>query len=154
MMLAPLLDLGENRKIIKPTNGETLVDILETCLYAKDLEAVKGFYEGILGLECTNYREGEFVFFRSSHSMLLVFNPAYSLGLQKLPPHGAEGSVHVAFRVRAKDLVSIRGRFQSLGYRIQDATWGNGQSSFYVHDPAGNLVEFAPPGIWGIPEEP
>jgi catechol-2,3-dioxygenase len=128
------------------------VDILETCLYAEDLGAVRGFYEGILGLECTNYREGEFAFFRSSRSMLLVFNPAYSLGLQKLPPHGAKGSVHVAFRVCAKDLVTIRERFQSLGYLIQDAVWGNGQSSFYVCDPAGNPVEFAPPGIWGIPE--
>lgn len=129
------------------------MDILETCLYAKDLQAARNFYEGLLGLECTNYREGEFAFFRSSRSMLLVFNPSYSRKLQKLPPHGADGSVHVAFRVPEKNLGPLRERFQSHGFQIQDASWENGQTSFYVRDPAGNLIEFAPPGIWGIPEE-
>jgi hypothetical protein len=29
-----------------------------------------------------------------------------------------------------------------------EVTWGNGLRSFYFNDPAGNVVEIVPEGIW------
>jgi catechol 2,3-dioxygenase-like lactoylglutathione lyase family enzyme len=45
----------------------------------------------------------------------------------------------------------LKKRFQEGGFVVYDALWWNGQSSFYVYDPAGNLIEFAPAGIWELP---
>jgi catechol 2,3-dioxygenase-like lactoylglutathione lyase family enzyme len=128
------------------------VEILETCLYTEDLGEARKFYEGILGLKCIQFKDGQFAFFRTARGVLLVFNPAYSRNLQKLPPHGATGSIHVAFRADEQEIPELKKRFQEGGFVTYDALWGNGQSSFYVYDPAGNLIEFAPAGIWELPE--
>jgi catechol 2,3-dioxygenase-like lactoylglutathione lyase family enzyme len=127
------------------------VEILETCLYTEDLGKARKFYEGILGLKCIQFKDGQFAFFRTARGVLLVFNPAYSRNLQKLPPHGATGSIHVAFRADEQEIPELKKRFQEGGFVTYDALWGNGQSSFYVYDPAGNLIEFAPAGIWELP---
>ena len=49
--------------------------ILETCLYAADLEAVEVFYRDVLGLEPVTKAEGRHVFYRLKDQMLLIFNP-------------------------------------------------------------------------------
>ncbi|GIW23944.1 VOC family protein [Meiothermus sp.] len=126
-----------------------IAGVLETCVYVSDLEAAKGFYQGLLGLELFAEQPGRHLFFRVGPGVFLVFNPVATRQETLLPPHGAEGSVHVCFRVPAADLQSWAERLLSQGYRIAWAEWTAGRS-LYVRDPAGNLVELAPAAIWGL----
>lgn len=115
-----------------------IAGVLETCVYADDLEAAKGFYQGLLGLELFAEQPGRHLFFRAGPGVFLVFNPQATQQETALPPHGAQGSVHVCFRVAAEELPGW-------------AEWKAGPS-LYVRDPAGNLVELAPAAIWGLPD--
>ncbi|MCS7057526.1 MAG: VOC family protein [Meiothermus sp.] len=124
--------------------------VLETCLYAADLEAARRFYQEVLGLELVAEQAGRHLFFRAGEGMFLVFNPETTLRETTLPAHGAQGPVHVCFRVPAQDLEAWAVRLESWGYPVTWAGWRAGRS-LYVRDPAGNLVELAPAAIWGLP---
>ena len=50
--------------------------ILETALYAADLDAAERFYGGVLGLPPVTRAGNRHAFFRLADTMLLVFNPA------------------------------------------------------------------------------
>ncbi len=125
------------------------MEVLETCLYAEDLEAIRAFYEGVLGLSCFQFRPPRHAFFRAGRGVFLVFNPKETLREETLPPHGALGPGHVAFRVAEGELPEWAERLKALGYPVHWADWPKGRS-LYTLDPAGNVVELAPPGIWGL----
>lgn len=126
-----------------------IAGVLETCLYAPDLEAARGFYQGLLGLELFAEQPGRHLFFRAGLGVFLVFNPEATRQETVLPPHGAQGSVHVCFRVPAEELPDWAARLEAHGYPVTWAEWKAGRS-LYVYDPAGNLVELAPAAIWGL----
>jgi len=130
-----------------------MLEVLETCIYAQDLEAIRSFYENIVGLECFLFKPPSLAFFKAGRGVFLVFNPDASENLEKLPPHGARGSVHVCFKVKEDNVPAWKVKFEKLGYETYNATWKDGKKSFYVYDPAGNLVEFAPPTIWGLKDD-
>ena len=131
-----------------------LSHILETALYAPDLDAAEAFYGGVLGLERVVRAGNRHVFFRLSDAMLLVFNPAESerpTTTLPVPPHGARGPGHVAFAATADALDRWRARLEAAGVAIEaDFPWPDGARSLYVRDPAGNSVEFAEPRLWGF----
>jgi catechol 2,3-dioxygenase-like lactoylglutathione lyase family enzyme len=132
------------------------IDILETVLYAEDLDGVRAFYRDVIGLECIQVEEGRHVFFRCGDQMLLFFNPNKTLQPSKsslpVPPHGAFGRGHVCFRASASDLVNWRSVFERRGVEIEaDFEWPKGGRSIYIRDPAGNSVEYAEARIWGLP---
>jgi catechol 2,3-dioxygenase-like lactoylglutathione lyase family enzyme len=124
--------------------------VLETCLYARDLIAAEVFYRA-LGLEFVSRLEGRHVFFRAGGAMFLIFNPDASAIAGDLPPHaGAEGG-HACFRVEPAELPAWRSRLEALGLEVTPYEWSRGRgTSLYFRDPAGNLLELAPAGIWGI----
>ncbi len=128
--------------------------ILETALYAADLDAAEAFYGGILGLERVTRAGNRHVFFRLADAMLLVFNPDETelppSGLP-VPAHGARGPGHVAFAAGAAALDRWHERLTAAGIAIEaDFLWPNGARSIYVRDPAGNSVEFTEPRLWGF----
>ena len=66
--------------------------IIETCIYASNLEEMKNFYIKFLGLEFVSEEKGRSVFLKAGKSMLLIFNPTNTLNntTDKLfPIHGA-----------------------------------------------------------------
>ena len=74
--------------------------VLESVLYAADLEAAERFYGDVLGLERVTREPGRHVFFRCGPGTVLVFNPAVTgLGASNpalpVPPHGATGPGHL-----------------------------------------------------------
>jgi catechol 2,3-dioxygenase-like lactoylglutathione lyase family enzyme len=88
--------------------------------------------------------------------MLLIFNPSETerppgdAGLP-VPPHGARGAGHLAFAASGAEMERWCRRLAEAGVEIEaDFRWPNGARSIYVRDPAGNSVEFAEPGLWGI----
>ncbi|MBP1851271.1 VOC family protein [Rhizobium halophytocola] len=130
--------------------------ILETSLYADDLDAADAFYADVLGLERLTRVDSRHVFFRCGSGMLLIFNPAET---QKppasdaiaVPAHGARGPGHACFRVAGPALDGVRQRLAEAGVTIEsEVHWPNGTRSFYFRDPAGNSLECAEPALWGL----
>jgi catechol 2,3-dioxygenase-like lactoylglutathione lyase family enzyme len=130
--------------------------ILETILYADDVEAAGAFYQNILGLERIAGAPGRHVFFRCGNQVLLVFNPETTTaqvptGRTPVPPHGAAGAGHICFAATAQEMDAWRERLVSAGVAIEaEFEWPQGGRSIYFRDPDGNSVEFAEPRIWGL----
>ncbi len=130
--------------------------ILETALYAEDLDAAESFYGDILGLERIVRAANRHVFFRCGPGVLLVFNPGETVkppsedGPQ-VPPHGTNGQGHACFRVARSNLDAVAATLKKAGVTIEsDVIWPNGARSIYFRDPAGNSLECAEPGLWSI----
>lgn len=130
--------------------------ILETVLYAADLDAAEAFYGDVLGLARIAREGSRHVFFRCGDQVLLIFNPVEttkppSTGALPVPPHGAVGPGHACFRATADEIGIWRRRLADAGIAIEsDFEWPQGGHSIYFRDPAGNSVEFAEPRIWGL----
>jgi catechol 2,3-dioxygenase-like lactoylglutathione lyase family enzyme len=131
--------------------------ILETVLYASDLDAIEDFYRRVLGLEPFAKAEGRQVFYRCGEQMLLIFNPKATEvppgadATLPVPPHGARGPGHVCFRASGTEVAAWRARLEGHGIAIEaDFEWPGGGRSIYFRDPAGNCLEFAEPRIWGL----
>jgi catechol 2,3-dioxygenase-like lactoylglutathione lyase family enzyme len=129
--------------------------VLETALYADDLEAAEAFYGSVLELELESRATGRHVFFRCGDAMLLIFDPASTITTSGgIPAHGATGPGHVAFAVAEHDLAGWEQQLERRGVAIEARVdWPGGGRSIYFRDPAGNSLELATPGIWGIPPE-
>src|SRR5688500_16944872 len=109
-----------------------MLRVLETCLYADDLEAAERFYVGVLGLEVHSREPDRHVFLRCEGSMLLIFNPgrtrtaAGSVGGVAVPAHGAAGPGHVAFSLANGALDASRRHFQGAGVEVEaEIEWPN-----------------------------
>ena len=130
--------------------------ILETVLYAPDLEAVEHFYRTVLGMEPFSKQAGRQLFYRCGNQVLLIFDPDTTRlppkpGMLPVPPHGAVGEGHVCFRASAPQIEAWRHRLVQHGVKIEsDFVWPSGGRSIYFRDPAGNCLEFAEPRIWGL----
>ncbi len=127
--------------------------ILETVLYAADIDAARDFYAGVLGLVVHSYVADRFVFFRVGPGMLLIFNPWRSIaqnGSDAAPMHGATGPGHVAFGINPTEISDAVALLASHGIAIERRIdWPGGGHSIYFRDPAGNSLEFATESVWG-----
>lgn len=126
--------------------------VLETCLYAADLDRTARFYERVIGLEVAARVTDRHVFFRCGDAMLLLFDPRRTGDPSgDVPPHGASGPGHVAFAVGEHELERWRERLAAAGVEVErEVSWPAGGHSIYLRDPAGNSVELATPSIWGL----
>ncbi len=131
--------------------------ILETVLYATQLDRAVEFYRDVIGLTPFVREANRHVFFRCGHAVLLLFNPdttstvQTTVGGASIPLHGARGAGHVAFGVTAAELPGWRAHLTACGVAIEaDVEWPSGGRSIYVRDPAGNSVELATPSVWGL----
>jgi len=123
--------------------------VLETSLYADDLDAAEEFYGDVLGLDVALRTEGNHVSFRCGVGIVHVFHPASSRKRESLPPHGADGPVHVAFGVPTDQLAAWRRHFNRHDVAVEHTKqWDEGQRSLYVRDPAGNSVELVSNSLW------
>ncbi len=131
--------------------------VLETILYAEDLEAAEAFYSGVLGFDVFSKRAGRQVFFRCGEQMLLIFNPKATLvppsgdAVLPVPQHGASGPGHVCFRATGQGIAAWKKHLETQKVAIEaEFEWPQGGRSIYFRDPAGNSLEFAEPRIWGL----
>ena len=124
--------------------------VFETVLYAEDLGAAERFYRMALGLEVI-VRGSLLVALRCGGGVLLIFDPRQSaVPGREVPSHGASGCGHVAFAARPEDLDAWRQQLREAGVSIErEVDWPEGGRSIYFRDPAGNVIELAPPTLWG-----
>jgi catechol 2,3-dioxygenase-like lactoylglutathione lyase family enzyme len=156
----PVATTREDRLIhMDEDSAPAVAGILETCLYARDLDAAATFYREVIGLDEFSRERGRFVFFRCGNAVLLLFNPVATrsqkvhVGTGRVPAHGATGPGHVAFRVSEESLSQWRRHLEAAGVEIEsEVRWPRGGASLYLRDPAGNSVELASPTIWGLAE--
>jgi catechol 2,3-dioxygenase-like lactoylglutathione lyase family enzyme len=131
--------------------------VLESALYAEDLEETAAFYADVLGLERIAEVRGRHVFFRAGDGVLLLFRPAATReppapdARLPVPPHGTTGAGHLCFAATADEIERWRERLGRAGVAIEaDFDWPQGGRSIYFRDPAGNSIELAEPRIWGL----
>ena len=127
--------------------------ILETVLYAPDLDAAEAFYRDMLDLTPFTKVPGRHLFYRCGTQVFLVFNPSATRDVSTagipVPTHGADGQGHVCFRANADEIADWHDRLTANGVEIEmDFEWPQGGRSIYFRDPAGNSLEFAEPRIW------
>ncbi len=124
--------------------------IFETVLYAEDLDAAERFYHEVLGLEVIT-RSAVLRSFRCRCGVLLVFDPPQSgAPNREVPSHGTSGMGHLAFGASPEELGLWRERLRAAQVPIEaEVQWPQGGSSIYFRDPAGNVIELAPPTLWG-----
>jgi catechol 2,3-dioxygenase-like lactoylglutathione lyase family enzyme len=124
--------------------------IFETVLYAEDLAAAEQFYRDAMGLEVIG-RSDLIVVFRCGGGVLLIFDPRKSgVPGRDVPSHGSSGVGHIAFAVKPEELNAWREQLREAGVPIElEMDWEEGGRSIYFRDPAGNIVELAPPTLWG-----
>ena len=121
--------------------------VLETVLYAEDLQAAEAFYTKILGLEVYSRVEGRHVFFRCGSGMFLVFNPKTTE--KEKSPHGCYGSGHIAWSISNDEINAWRQWLRTSEVTItEEVSWPKGGHSIYFNDPAGNSLELATPEMW------
>jgi catechol 2,3-dioxygenase-like lactoylglutathione lyase family enzyme len=127
--------------------------VVETALYADDLDAAEDFYRRVLGLSVLGRESGHHVFFRVGEaSVLLAFRAESTRKGDVLPAHGASGPGHFALGIEAEAFSAWRAHLQGHGVRIEkEVEWPRGGRSLYFRDPAGNAVELVTPGVWGLP---
>lgn len=136
-----------------------LEGMLETALYARDLDQAEAFYEDVLGLEKIARAGNRHVFFRCGPGVLLIFNPDETVKLPapealQVPPHGTTGQGHACFRVSGRNIDAMAARLTAAGVAIEsEVRWPNGGRSIYFRDPDGNSLECADPKIWGIEQD-
>ena len=84
-----------------------IVAVVETALYADDLDRSAVFYQDVLGLKMIGTDPGRHVFFQvGSESVLLLFRPEATLRGDVLAAYGARGAGHCTLAIPAEDLVS------------------------------------------------
>ena len=127
-----------------------LGQLSEAAIYTSDLDAAKRFYHDVLGLEIISSMESRGISFRCGETVLLVFDPERTrVPDAGVPTHGAIGEGHIAFVVDDSELDQWRTRLMENGIAIEaEVAWPSGGRSIYFRDPAGNVVEFAPPTLW------
>ncbi|MFK7805379.1 MAG: VOC family protein [Anaerolineae bacterium] len=126
--------------------------ILETALYVDDLDAAKAFYTQLLGFRLYSEEPGRHLFLAGADAMLLLFNAEVTAhevdGM--VPSHGAIGPGHVAFQIEPGEIAAYEQLLEFHQVEIEKrVTFGNGITSIYFRDPAGNSLEFATRALWG-----
>ena len=137
----------------------TPAQVLETAVYAGDLDAAQAFYRDVIGLGEIRREGDRHVFFRCGPGVLLVFNPAETEkgpapGALPIPPHGARGPGHVCFAAEPDGIEAWRARLAQAGVAIEsEVAWPRGGRSLYFRDPAGNSLEIAEARLWDPAKE-
>jgi ubiquinone/menaquinone biosynthesis C-methylase UbiE/catechol 2,3-dioxygenase-like lactoylglutathione lyase family enzyme len=139
--------------VLRRESRPTIQGVVETVVYAEDLDAIEAFYSTVLDLKVIEKEPGRHVFFRAGFDgVFLVFNPEATMRGDKLPGHGASGSVHFALAITADSYDVWRSRLADRGVAVErEIVWPLGGKSMYFRDPAGNLGELITPGVWGTP---
>jgi catechol 2,3-dioxygenase-like lactoylglutathione lyase family enzyme len=128
--------------------------LLETSLYARDLQRTAAFYRDLFGFRALVDSPRLVAFEISGRSVLLVFQAdatehdvVDARGV--IPGHDGRGRLHLALSIGADDLGAWRKRLADRGVAIVgEYRWPRGGVSLYMRDPDGALVELATPGLW------
>jgi catechol 2,3-dioxygenase-like lactoylglutathione lyase family enzyme len=130
--------------------------VLESCLYADDLDATARFYEGLFGWKPMDGDARFRAYGVAPGSVLLLFRRGATTRPVRLPggvipAHDGIPGSHVAFAIAAEEWEPWVRQLGASGVAIEQIVrWPRGGQSLYFRDPEGNLVELATPGLWAV----
>ena len=127
-----------------------LGQLSEAAIYTSDLDAAKRFYHDVLGLEIISSMENRGISFRCGETVLLVFDPGRTrIPDAGVPTHGTSGAGHIAFVIEEAEIDPWRVYLAAAGVAVEsEVELPDRGRSLYFRDPAGNVVELAPPTLW------
>jgi catechol 2,3-dioxygenase-like lactoylglutathione lyase family enzyme len=139
------------------TGAPPLTGVLETALYVADLDRSAAFYQRLLGArellaEADRMRALDV----AGRQVLLLFRVGASdrdnpVPGGVVPPHGAQGRMHVCFAIPAASLDAWERHLAALAVAVESRVHAErGATCLYVRDPDGHLVELATPGLWEV----
>jgi catechol 2,3-dioxygenase-like lactoylglutathione lyase family enzyme len=134
----------------------TVTGVLETCLYAGDLDRTAKFYEDVFGFSLMDGDARLRAYGVAHGSVLLLFQRgATRQAVQTpggvIPGHDGQGQLHIAFAIAAEEWDAWKKRVVERGIAVERIVkWPRGGQSLYFRDPDGNLVELATPGLWAV----
>jgi catechol 2,3-dioxygenase-like lactoylglutathione lyase family enzyme len=138
--------------------------LLETALYLDDVGQEARFYQGLFGFRLLSGSTGPEAMFAAlevpRQGVLLFFKKGANAqpvdtGGGLIPPHGGEGSLHLAFAIPTDSYASWKTKLVARNIKIEsEVRWHRGGRSLYFRDPEGNLVELATPGLWSFADSP
>ncbi len=123
-----------------------LYGIGEAAVYVDDVDAAEDWYKDVLGLE-TAFRGDHYCFLDAApdgpaRQHVILFDPAATADQDAPPAHGTDAPTHLALDVPQVDLDAWRDRLDAHDVRVEhERTYGSGDRSLYVRDPAGNSIE-------------
>jgi catechol 2,3-dioxygenase-like lactoylglutathione lyase family enzyme len=135
-------------KVSPAVQPPRITGILETVLYVADIDRAERFYRDVMGMQQIGKEPGRHVFFRVGSGVLLLFRAETTRRAGSLPPHGANGEIHVCFTTAPAEYEAWKKRIEGHGVAIEQETEWPGGRSFYFRDPDGNLLELANADIW------
>jgi catechol 2,3-dioxygenase-like lactoylglutathione lyase family enzyme len=128
--------------------------LLETSLYAGDLERTAAFYRDLFGFKALVESPRLVAFEVAARHVLLVFQAGATEAdvhdaRGTIPGHDGRGRLHLALSIAAADCEAWRSRLDARGVALAgEYRWPRGGTSLYFRDPDGALVELATPGLW------
>lgn len=128
--------------------------LLETSLYARDLERTAAFYRDLFGFRALVESPRLIAFDIAARSVLLVFQAGSTEddvvdARGKIPGHDGRGRLHLALSIASENLDAWRKRLVECNVEIVgEYRWPRGGVSLYIRDPDDALVELATPGLW------
>jgi catechol 2,3-dioxygenase-like lactoylglutathione lyase family enzyme len=137
-----------------PSGPPRIDGLLETSLYARDLERTAAFYRELFGFKALVDTPRLVAFEIAAQSVLLVFHAGATEDdvvdpRGKIPGHDGAGRLHLALSIAKEDLDAWRKRLLEDAIEIVgEYRWPRGGVSLYIRDPDGALVELATPGLW------
>ena len=104
------------------------MNVLETVIYADDLEAAAEFYGEKLGLKLLSQNELMLVF-AVGEVYLLIFDASKSSASGRLvPSHGTKGAGHVAFAADEVEREAWKSKLMEAGIEIESIVeWDRGR---------------------------
>ena len=137
-----------------PDSAPPIEGLLETSLYADDVQRTAAFYRDLFGFKTLVDSPRLIAFEVAGRHVLLVFQKgATETDVVEprgtIPGHDGAGRLHLALSIAADDLEAWRARLAERGAPIAgEYRWRRGGTSLYFRDPDGALVELATPGLW------
>ena len=104
-----------------------------------------------MGLELLSQNELMLVFSVGANYLLIFDSQKSSAAGRLVPPHGCQGSGHVAFTVRPEEISDWIEKLKQKNIEVEmEVEWSNGDRgrSIYFRDPSQNSVELAPENLW------
>ena len=131
-----------------------LQGMLEFGLYVKDVPRAADFYHLLFGFRVLISKERMAALDVEGKQILLLFKHGASSEPMNmpggvLPPHGGEGTSHVAFTIQEGDVEPWERWLRERDVEVESKVeWEKGGRSLYFRDPDGHLLELVTPGVW------
>lgn len=112
-------------------------------IYVRDMVAMRGFYEGVMGFPMERALGDDWIEYRIGSNILALAHPRVTAAAKDAPiPVGSAG-LQLAFRVAPADVDRCAAELEAKGVAIvgapTDQPWGH--RTLFFRDPDGNVLE-------------